>query len=250
MFQRLWLYLFNLYFYTLFILLSVIVIPVLTLYVVCMAPFCPRRRTMRRFRAGIRCYGRVITAIPYPLIRLQYHCPGGDEPGEPYIFVCNHRSASDAFLMAVLPHEVVQIVNVWPFRIPVLGIYARWAGYLNIRMMSPEEFVQKGMQLLGEGVSVIFFPEGTRSPGRDMGSFHGSAFRLALASGAPVVPLCISGSETAPPKGSALLHPGTIRIRRLAAITRDQYRDMTPFAFKNRVWKIMERELALMENRA
>lgn len=250
MFQRLGLCLFNLYFYTLFLLLSVIVIPLLTLYVVSLAPFCPRRRTMKRFRAGIRCYGLVVTAIPYPLIRLRYHCPAGDDPPGPYIFVCNHRSACDAFLMAALPHELVQIVNVWPFRIPVLGVYARWAGYLNIRMMSPERFLERGAQLLSEGVSLVFFPEGTRSMGRGMGSFHGSAFRLALASGAPVVPLCISGSETTPPKGSALLHPGTIRINRLAAITRDRYRDLTPFAFKGRVWKIMEQELALMENRA
>jgi 1-acyl-sn-glycerol-3-phosphate acyltransferase len=250
MFRRVCLYLFNLYFYTLFILLSAIVIPLLTLYVVCLAPFCTRRGTMKRFRAGIRWYGRVITFIPYPLIRLHYHCPESGEPEEACIFVCNHRSASDAFLMAVLPHELVQIVNVWPFRIPVLGIYARWAGYLNIRMMPPEEFMRRGTELLRDGVSLVFFPEGTRSTGRDMGSFHGSAFRLALASGAPLVPLCISGSETAPPKGSALLHPGTVRVRQMAAITRDRYRGMTPFAFKNRVWKIMERELALMENRA
>ena len=38
--------------------------------------------------------------------------------------------------MCVLPHECVQIVNVWPFRIPVLGLYAKFSGYLNIRMMS------------------------------------------------------------------------------------------------------------------
>jgi 1-acyl-sn-glycerol-3-phosphate acyltransferase len=108
----------------------------------------------------------------------------------------------------------------------------------------------KGIQLLDDGVSVVFFPEGTRSTNRTMGSFHGSAFRLALASKASVVPLCISGSENIPPKGSALLHPGTIVIRRLPAITWEQYKDLTPFAFKNRIWKIMDQELSAMENRA
>ena len=250
MFERLRLYALNLYFYTFFILLSATVIPLLTLYVVCLGLCSSRRSTMKHFRRAINWYGLVVMAIPYPFIRLRYESQAGSTPGEPYIFVCNHRSASDAFLMGILPHELVQIVNVWPFRIPVLGIYAKWAGYLNIRMISPEEFMGKGIQLLDDGVSVVFFPEGTRSTNRTMGSFHGSAFRLALASKASVVPLCISGSENIPPKGSALLHPGTIVIRRLPAITWEQYKDLTPFAFKNRIWKIMDQELSAMENRA
>jgi 1-acyl-sn-glycerol-3-phosphate acyltransferase len=250
MFKRLRLYLFNLYFYTLFMVFSAAVIPLFTMHVVCLGLFCSRRRTMQRFRRAINWYGLVMMAIPYPFIKVRYVSQERNDPGEPYIFICNHRSASDAYLMGALPHELVQIVNVWPFKIPVLGNYAKWAGYLNIRMMPPEQFRQRAGQLLKEGVSVVFFPEGTRSTNRAMGSFHGSAFRLALASKAPVVPLCISGSETIPPKGSALLHPGTIRINRLPAITWDQYKDLTPFAFKNKVWKIMDHELSTMESRA
>ncbi|NVN91082.1 MAG: 1-acyl-sn-glycerol-3-phosphate acyltransferase [Desulfuromonadales bacterium] len=249
MFERLRLYALNLYFYTFFILLSATVIPLFTLYVVCRGLCSSRRRTMKRFRRAINWYGLVVMAIPYPFVRLRYLDQGNSDPGEPYIFVCNHRSASDAYLMGILPHELVQVVNVWPFRIPVLGIYAKWAGYLNIRMLPPEEFMASAERLLRDGVSVVFFPEGTRSTDRSMGSFHGSAFRLALASKAAVVPLCISGSETVPPKGSALLHPGTIVIRRLPAVTWDEYRDLTPFAFKNRIWKMMDHELKVMENR-
>jgi 1-acyl-sn-glycerol-3-phosphate acyltransferase len=250
MFERLRLYIFNLYFYTLFMVVSAAVIPLLTMYGVCLGLFSSRRGAMKRFRRAISWYGLIIMAIPYPFIKIRCVSQECNDPGDPYIFICNHRSASDAYLIGALPYELVQIVNVWPFRIPVLGKYAQWAGYLNIRMMPPEEFSQRAGQLLKEGVSVVFFPEGTRSTTLAMGSFHGSAFRLALASKVPVVPLCISGSETIPPKGSALLHPGTIRINRLPAITWDEYKDLTPFAFKNRVWKIMDHELSVMENRA
>jgi 1-acyl-sn-glycerol-3-phosphate acyltransferase len=190
----------------------------------------------------------VIIASPYPFIKLRYEKNGKNEPGEPYIFVCNHRSASDAFLMGILPHEVVQIVNVWPFRIPVLGVYAKLAGYLNIRMIPPDQFLQSASHLLKEGVSIVFFPEGTRSVTGKMGSFHGSAFRLALESKASIVPLCISGSENIPPKGSPLLRPGIIRVRRLPAITSDEYKNLTAFALKNRVWKIIDQELSAMES--
>lgn len=247
--DRLKLYLLNLYFYPLFILFSSTVIPVLTLLVAISRLFLSHRGTMKRFRRAISWYGKVVMAIPFPFIKIRYEHEDDYYPGEPYIFVCNHRSASDAYLMGVMPHEAVQIVNVWPFRIPVLGMYARFSGYLNIRLMPPEQFLEEAAQLLKEGVSIIFFPEGTRSTGGKMGSFHGAAFRLALESKVAVVPLCISGSENIPPKGSLLLRPGTIRVRRLPAINWNDYKDLTAFAFKNRLWKTIDRELAMMENR-
>lgn len=243
------LYLLNIYFYLLFIVLSATVIPSLTIYVACLGLLSPsRRKTMKRFRRAISWYGRVVIAIPYPFIKLHYENHGSNEPGKPYIIVCNHRSASDAFLMGILPYELVQIVNVWPFRLPVLGFYAKLAGYLNIRMIPPEQFTQIASDLLREGVSIIFFPEGTRATSGKMGSFHGSAFRLALESKASIVPLCISGSENIPPKGSLLLRPGVIRIHTLPAIAWDEYKDMTAFALKNRVWKIIDNELSTMES--
>ncbi len=246
--HRVKLFFLNLYFYSFFLLLSATGIPMLTLFVAATRLFLSHRMTMKRFRRAISWYGKLITAIPYPFIRLRYEDHAKNDPGEPYIFVSNHRSASDAFLMCVLPHECVQIVNVWPFRIPLLGLYARFSGYLNIRMMSHELFMEKALKLLSEGVSVIFFPEGTRSRKRTMGSFHGAAFRLALESKAAVVPLCLSGNENIPPKGSLMLRPGLIRVRRLPAITWEDYKDLNAFAFKNRVRNIISRELSSMES--
>jgi 1-acyl-sn-glycerol-3-phosphate acyltransferase len=150
--------------------------------------------------------------------------------------------------MGILPYELVQIVNVWPFRIPVLGFYAKLAGYLNIRMMHPDQFMEQASKLLKDGVSIVFFPEGTRSTSGKMGNFHGSAFRLALSSKASIVPLCLSGSEYTPPKGSPLLHPGIVRVRSLPSIHFDEYKDLTAFALKNRVWKIIDHELSTMES--
>ncbi len=247
MLLRVKLFFLNLYFYTFFLLLSSVAIPTLTLVVAMSRLFLSHRATMKRFRRSISFYGKLITSIPYPWIKLRYEDLGRNGPGGPYIFVCNHRAASDAFLMCVLPHECVQIVNVWPFRIPILGLYARFSGYLNIRMMSHEQFMEKATKLLSEGVSIIFFPEGTRSAGRTMGSFHSAAFRLALESRASVVPICITGNENIPPKGSLLLRPGAIRVRRLPSIAWDEYKDLNAFAFKNRVWHIIDDELSVME---
>jgi 1-acyl-sn-glycerol-3-phosphate acyltransferase len=238
----------NVYFYLLFLLSSMLVIPVLTVYVALLSLFVSHRTAMKRFRRAISWYGLFITSVPFPFIKLRYEDHSKNGPAEPYVFVCNHRAASDAFLMCVLPQEAVQVVNIWPFRIPVLGFYARWAGYLNINVMGPELFLEKALQLLRAGVSIIFFPEGTRSTSREMGHFHGAAFKLALQAGAPIVPLCISGNENIPPRGSLLLNPGTIRVRRLPAIPWIDYKDLNTFVLKNRVRAIIGKELDLMEN--
>jgi 1-acyl-sn-glycerol-3-phosphate acyltransferase len=242
-------FLLSLYFYPLFLLVSALGIPLLTLLVACCRPFLSHRRTMKRFRRAIAWYGRTVIALPFPFIRTRYEVLAGSTPGAPYIFVCNHRAASDPFLISLLAEEVVQIVNTWPFRLPVLGLYARFSGYLNIRMLPPEEFMARTSRLLAEGVSIVFFPEGTRSPSGPMGSFHGAAFRLALQTGVPIVPLCIAGNGDMPRKGSSLLAPGRVLVRRLPALAADEFRGLTAFALKNRVWQLMDRELAVMEGR-
>jgi len=246
--ERLKLYLFNGYFYTVFLISAVTLIPLLTLYVACTRPFTTQRGAMKRFRRAMVWWGRVVALIPWPFIRIKYELRGENDITRPYIFVCNHRSAVDAFLMGVLPHEFVEIVSDWPFRIPVLGFYARYAAFLNIRNMSHAQFMLSASELLQQGVSIVFFPEGTRSPGRKMGSFHGAAFRLALEAGVPIVPLCITGNETVMPKGSALLRPGTIRVRQLPAVDRSEYGELSHFALKKRIWDMIDRELATMES--
>lgn len=248
--NRFKLYFMNLYFYTFFLISSAIVIPLLFLFVFFVSLVMPERHVMRRFRRSISWYGKVMTSVPFPFIRLRYEDRSGGASDRSYIFVCNHRAASDAFLMCVLPVEAVQVVNTWPFHLPVLGRFARMAGYLNIKKMMPEDFNEKAAALLDEGASIIFFPEGTRSGNGAMGPFHGAAFRLALKSKAPIVPLCISGNENIPPKGSLLLRPGTIRVRRLPAILWEDYKDMNVFSLKNRVREIIGKELSLMECRA
>jgi 1-acyl-sn-glycerol-3-phosphate acyltransferase len=117
-------------------------IPLLTLFVVTVGILFPHRFAMKRFRRAISWYGKVIIHIlPFPFIKISYMDYENDGYNGPYIFVCNHVSASDAFLMAVLPYECIQVVNTWPFRVPVLGCIAKMAGYLNVREMEFNEFM-------------------------------------------------------------------------------------------------------------
>jgi 1-acyl-sn-glycerol-3-phosphate acyltransferase len=241
--QTLWL---NLSFFFLFFTVSALLIPILIVLGILLAPFGSWRRTMARIRFFIKVYGAAMMACGGWLLRVKGEQCGG-KPPSPCIYVCNHRSAVDAFTMARLPNEIIQIVNIWPFKLPVLGFFAKVAGYLSIREMEPQAFTKRASGLLDQGVSIAAFPEGTRSEGREMGPFHGALFRLALDTGIPVVPVCLSGTETVMPKGARFLRPGLIRVRSLAPITKDAYQDLTPFKFKNMVRDILSRELDQME---
>jgi 1-acyl-sn-glycerol-3-phosphate acyltransferase len=193
-----------------------------------------RRRTMWLIRRTISHYGATIFRLGWPLVTIEYI---DQEPGVqgPVVFVCNHRAASDAFLMAVLPYECIQIMNIWPGKIPIIGPLARLAGYLSVRELPFDDYIEKGTKVLQAGACVIAFPEGTRSGSRQLGQFHGSAFRLAMHNKVTIVPLAIEGNENVPPRGSMCLHPSRIVITKLPAVTAGQYADMTPYRLKTLV---------------
>jgi len=112
-----------------------------------------------------------------------------------------------------------------------------------------ESFSKKVADLLNNGVSIAAFPEGTRSADGSLGQFHGSIFRVALQTGYPVVPLCITGNEKIPARGTLLLRPGTIKIHKLSPITYDEYRGFTPYKLKNMVRRLIADEIEVMEGK-
>src|SRR5580698_1562860 len=159
-----------------------IVFTVLTLYLALIAIpyhllFSLLSRNKRKsdwlLRRTIAKYGGGVIRSGWPLVRVQFvDCAPDDKP--PFVFVANHRSTSDAFLTAFLTMESVQVLNIWPSRVPLINYLSRTAGYLRVREMPFEEFIEAGTRLLADGVSIIAFPEGTRSGSKKMGPFHGS----------------------------------------------------------------------------
>lgn len=241
----------NISFYILLVLFSLAAVPLLTLFIAVQAPFVGHRGAMRLFRRAIRGYGYVVIYwLPLPLVRVRFENHSGGRIPDPCIVVCNHRSSSDPFLMAVLPlDQAVQVVNTWPFKLPLWGPMAKWAGYLGVNDMPVEEFFSRASALLREGASVIAFPEGTRTRTMEVGPFHGTLFRLALETRAPILPLCILGSERVPPRGTMVLRPGPVVLRSLPVVTWEEYRDLTPFQLKTRIRDMIAREVAMMEGK-
>ena len=244
--RRAWAICFSLVFYPLLAVYTAVALAGLSTAMSLGAPFVSHRENMRRFRRMISIYGYgIIRGLARPVVRAVYDSPPR-EARTAKIFVSNHVSSSDPFFMAFFPESAVQVVNLWPFKLPVLGIFARLAGYLSIRAMSPEAFQAAGTRLLGEGISIIAFPEGTRAESGPMGPFHGALFRLAQATRTPLVPVCIVGNERTPAKGSWILEPATVRMRCLPEMAWNEFSHMTPYQLKNHVRRLIQDEVDRM----
>jgi 1-acyl-sn-glycerol-3-phosphate acyltransferase len=114
-------------------------------------------------------------------------------PAGPKIIAANHPTTSDPFfLLTLLPEPVSVLITASAFESPLLGAYLRQAGHVpairNSRGATPEALKRQ----IEAGRNVLIFPEGALSPAR--GRFHPAhtgVARLALTSGAPVVPVGI-----------------------------------------------------------
>lgn len=241
-------YLLNIYIYSIVILFSIVTFPFGIIYLVFTRLLFSKRFFLKVLRRLISWYGLIIIrALIYPFIKVKFIDASGNDKTTPCIFICNHRSASDPFLLALFPYEIIQIASDWTFRIPFLGFCAKLAGYISIKNMKFDEYLQKTAKLIQQKVCLAAFPEGTRSGSSKMGHFHGAIFRVALKLQCPIVPLCITGNENIPSK-KFVFKCGKIKVKRLPAISHEEYKDMDSFKLKNYVRKVIATEIVHMEN--
>lgn len=134
----------------------------------------------------------------------------------PSIFVSNHQSAADILiLLANLPVRFRFAIKKELFKIPIFGWYIRKAGYFPIDrevVLSAYRTLETIIEIIKAGESVLIFPEGTRSKTGKLGKFKRGSLLAALKSGAPIVPVAISGSFNVMPRGTWLIHPGPVKL--------------------------------------
>jgi 1-acyl-sn-glycerol-3-phosphate acyltransferase len=144
-----------------------------------------------------------VMATLNPLWRFRTSGTPPPDPRRPYVVVSNHESFADILLISHLPWEMKWLSKAELFKVPVLGWLMWLAGDIPVRRgesRSAVEALQRCRVVLKQRVSVMIFPEGTRSPTADMLPFKDGAFRLAIDSGVPILPLAVSGTGTALPK--------------------------------------------------
>lgn len=114
-------------------------------------------------------------------------------PAGPKIIVANHPSTIDPFLMLTLgPDRVSILIEDTLFKVPLFGLYLKEADHVRVNPSNGREAFDKARRLLEAGRSVVIFPEGTISPlSGGMCRPRTGAVRLALMTGAPIVPIGI-----------------------------------------------------------
>jgi 1-acyl-sn-glycerol-3-phosphate acyltransferase len=128
-------------------------------------------------------------------------------PGQVYVVVSNHQSLGDIPLISHLPLDTKWLAKAELFRIPVVGWMMRAAGDVQVDRANRRKAAQALLQCahyLRRRCSVMFFPEGTRSPDGEVLPFNDGPFQLAIREQAPVLPLVVEGSGNALPRHSFL----------------------------------------------
>ncbi len=138
--------------------------------------------------------------------------------GKQVIYMCNHSSALDIPLaLANLPGTVVFMAKQELFRIVLFGWGLRAAGYIPVDRSNSAKArlsVERALHTLQtKPVSLMLFPEGTRTEDGKLLPFKKGVFHLALRTRLPLVPVAIQGSFEALPPNSISLTRTPIKVR-------------------------------------
>ncbi len=165
-----------------------------------------------------------------------FRCSGErvKDPRRPYVVVANHESFADIILISRLPWEMKWLSKVELLRIPVLGWMMWMAGDVPVQRRSRTsgaEALAICRQRLARRVSVMIFPEGTRSATGELLPFKDGAFRLAIETGVPILPLAVAGTGSALPKHDWRFNRSVAEVRVLppvetAGLTLDDLADL------------------------
>ena len=142
----------------------------------------------------------------------------------PCVFVGNHRSYYDIPLLLVAldkPHGILAKEELE--KIPLLNRWMKLLGCVFVQrddVRASVRALNDATAIVQSGKSFVIFPEGTRYKGEEggAGEFKNGAFRIAIKTGAPVVPVAMTGARALFESGGNRCHPGSVRIRILPPI--------------------------------
>ena len=169
----------------------------------------------RRVDFLLRPFVRNIVRLSGARLKVR-HSPGFD-PSRTSFFLCNHVSVFDPFFVhAALPQLTRGMELESHFRVAGYGWMMRSLGNVPV----PDErsasglrrMVKEAKQSIDAGISLIAFPEGTRTRTGELGPFEPGAFRLARDLGAAIVPVTIVGAYEHHRVGDWNLYPGTVEV--------------------------------------
>lgn len=136
--------------------------------------------------------------------------------GQSYVFVSNHQSMADVFLIyGWLPVIFKWIMKQELRRVPFVGSACAAAGHIFVergRTRSAVSTIKQAEKILHDGVCVVIFPEGTRSKDGKVGRFKRGAFGIAEDLQLPLIPITLTGCYELIPKGHFFAHRNKVKM--------------------------------------
>ncbi len=184
-------------------------------------------------------------------LRIKFEGREHIDPHGAYVIISNHSNMLDIVVTGGgINHPFKPLFKKEFFKIPIMG----WViGVLGLPVdRSSEESRRKSYQqmidTIQSGISVLIFPEGTRNRStQPLKPFYNGAFRLAIQSQHPILPIVISGIKELQPVDTFRLYPGTIRVKFLSPMKSTEYQLKESEKFKTEVFVRMEKELISMD---
>jgi 1-acyl-sn-glycerol-3-phosphate acyltransferase len=190
----------SLFFWVACVLLLAILYLVMLVLLLFTFPFDPQRKWLHR-----QCFwwsDAIIGLNPYWKVSVKglEHI----DPKQTYVIVANHQSLADIVVLYQLRVQFKWVAKESLFSIPFLGWCLGLCRHISLKRndrSSIRDVYREAIRYIRSGMSVLFFPEGTRSETDEMNPFQNGAFKLAISEKVPVLLVAVSGTRDAIPKG-------------------------------------------------
>lgn len=171
--------------------------------------------------------------------------------GSTYVVISNHQSMLDIILINCLMYNYKWISKVENTKVPFLGWYIRMADYITVDRgndVSKELMLDKSLNYLRDGMSIMIFPEGTRSLTKEPGFFKRGAFQLAIQARVPILPVLIDGTGDILPKHGLVFGSHLVKIRVLDPLIPETFDNETPESLALKVESLIKSELTKLRS--
>jgi 1-acyl-sn-glycerol-3-phosphate acyltransferase len=163
-----------------------------------------------------------------------------------YIYMSNHQSSYDIpVLLAHLPVQFRWLAKAELFKIPIFGRSMRGAGYIGIdrfnQISAFKTIDDAARKIKAGGISIMIFPEGTRSLDGNLRPFKKGGFVMAVEAQVPVVPVILQGTRAILPKGSLRVTPGVVHMKIEDPIDTSRYNRDTKDELMERVRDVIRK---------
>ncbi len=174
--------------------------------------------------------------------------------GSTYVIISNHQSMLDIIILNCLRYKFKWISKIENIKVPVIGQYLIMADYIIVdrdNEDSKAEMLERSYNSLKTGISIMMFPEGTRSLDNEIGFFRRGAFQLALQADVPILPVIIDGTGGFLPKHGFLFSSGfQIRIKVLDPVFPADFGTVIPEDLALKFSQLMKSELSEIRTRS